>query len=557
MAYFNHAFNKTFLGTHKDPNTGNVTPDIQPVVPGVSKKVDYGFLNTAGIKSLYLSNTGAPFTLGVGVFGLFTADTYLSLDDAALGSYSKPVILAASSLYTNDKISPTLGGYKESTKSKLINPKYVSKFYSVEPCKPEANVVHIGNTPYTASFSPADSTCLKNFECNTTYYLRIDIKGSPALRYLTHNAYWTADAFTGCCDDRCGPLNVGTGTSPAYCIVDPTTVYIAWANQLVDKAADDNNPNGVRNNHIVGPFINIVVYDTTGLAWFQPGTNNGFQEWDSYTSPAGTFQSKYAGMKITGAYVDTVFGNCTFYPTDFFEKEPVKIIASLVDYQGQPCSTNLCVIEQCCPKQGNGYGDTILKELILSESYMQNYFNTSQDLRIREVTQGYDVTNAIVRTQLYYRYYILHSVPRFNNPTGVFDNDQYMLEIITNGKSTSFETGFTGWLSYCGGNCDIELGENACSTPCINCEQSPDATISGAADIKVGTTEAYTTDLQSATFCTEVTYSLSGYVPEGVVMTQDGTTATITSGAEEGVILIVATDCNGCTTSLSVPVGTV
>jgi len=25
---------------------------------------------------------------------------------------------------------------------------------------------------------------------------------------------------------------------------------------------------------------------------------------------------------------------------------------------------------------------------------------------------------------------LLHSVPRFNNPTGVFDNDRYMLEII-------------------------------------------------------------------------------------------------------------------------------
>ena len=32
------------------------------------------------------------------------------------------------------------------------------------------------------------------------------------------------------------------------------------------------------------------------------------------------------------------------------------------------------------------------------------------------------------RNALYDCYYILHSVPRFNNPSGTFDNDQYLVK---------------------------------------------------------------------------------------------------------------------------------
>ena len=69
----------------------------------------------------------------------------------------------------------------------------------------------------------------------------------------------------------------------------------------------------------------------------------------------------------------------------------------------------------------------------MSESYRQNSFAT--DLRIREITQGNDLLDAarggVDRTALYDRIMIQHSVPRFNNPTGTFDNDQYVIEILT------------------------------------------------------------------------------------------------------------------------------
>ena len=79
-------------------------------------------------------------------------------------------------------------------------------------------------------------------------------------------------------------------------------------------------------------------------------------------------------------------------------------------------------------------GETALLETyILSESYRQNHF--ASDLRIREITQGNDLIGTgagqVDRGSLYDRTMLLHSVPRFNNPTGTFDNDQYLVEFLT------------------------------------------------------------------------------------------------------------------------------
>jgi hypothetical protein len=44
---------------------------------------------------------------------------------------------------------------------------------------------------------------------------------------------------------------------------------------------------------------------------------------------------------------------------------------------------------------------------------------------------------------LYNSYYIKHHVPRFNNPTGTFDNDQYLIELIGVGTAGAVGGGGT------------------------------------------------------------------------------------------------------------------
>ena len=465
MAYFNHAFSKMFLGT-------GATRAVSPVTVG-------GFITTAGIPTGSIDNTtNVPVgtiadslsNLPVGYFGFFDKD-YNSINNATVTNPAYkccPVYVASSSMLTNDKIGSFHCGYKETNKSKLIKPKYVQAAYSVDSCTPKQAVVSVGATPQTygvnADTTPegfqggtTEATCCYEFLCGETYYLRVDVKGSPALRTLNHNAYQTLSAYTGCCP----------AGAVAPVLVDSTLVFIEWAKALII-------------NNYLKPFVLPVVFDESGVAWYAPGTTvdpidptlpvADTQWWDAYVSP-GHVVDACGGMRLFGAYVGTVFGDCTFQLTDFFEREPVKIYASMVDYNGDPCVfEGICVYNDCLGLQGMGFGDTVLKDFVRAQSYLQNFFHS--DFRIREITQGYDMSTAIPRDVLYKRYYILHSVPRFNNPTGTFDNDRYMIEIVTPAAgNATLDTFLTNWLGACVG-C-VDFVEN----PCEECTPVPDVEV--------------------------------------------------------------------------------
>ena len=524
MAYFNHAFEKAFLGTGATVAGATVTKLDGTTV---STSSNLGYVTTDGVPTYGLNQlkAAAASETANGYFGIFSPSTNLTITpNTCCNAY-----IAGSAIYDNDKIGPLAGGYQETNKSKMINPKYVSRFYSVAPCSPQNNVIHVGSTYWTAGggvlavnllvngsgyavsgvttvtggtgegvvvsftadgggniltvtlLNPGkgytlgdvltlvgggnDATievdditsahaqtgcgtvaeCCKEFLCGETYYLRLDVKGSPALRFLNHNAYATVDAYTGCCPD-------GTIAPTA---VDSTTVMIAWANAIV-------------NNPIVAPFIQPVVQAEDGTLWYAPGTSatflaaNNADTWNNYVS-AGHTDGECAGLILNGAYVDTRFGDCTFQVSDFYEKEPVKLYASEVDLNGDPCAfTTLCVVTECAGLQVQGLGETVLRELTLSESYRQNFLAT--DFRIREITQGNQIVTAINRSALYYRYVLIHNVPRFNNPTGVFDNDQYALTIFSTGAMATFVTDITNWLTGCDNQCNIEAF--ACETEC-------------------------------------------------------------------------------------------
>ena len=539
MAYFNHAFKKSFLATGP---TQTAFPVTRPDGTTINATTDEGYLVSNGIPTYGLNqlsaisvNTYGTATTSTtdGYIGWFNPKTNLSVDIKDEGfAPCCNLYLAGSAIYTNDKIGPLTGGYQETNKSKMVNPKYVSRFYQVNPCAPQNNVIHVGSTYWTAGggiltvsidvdgatytagvYSLVGGTgvgatvsitvdgggnvltativnpgkgyldtdaglvidggdgnatvdvdtvteshaqegcgttadCCKEFLCGETYSLRLDVKGSPALRFLNHNAYNTVDAYTGCCPD--GAI--------APTAVDSTEVMIKWAN-------------GLTTNPIVGPFVQIVVQAEDGTLLYAPGTSsvfldaNGAITWDKYV-PTEHVDGECAGLILNGAYVDTKFGDCTFQISDFYEKEPVRLYASEVDLNGDPCTfTTLCVVTECQGLQVQGLGETVLRDLTLSESYRQNFLAT--DFRFREITQGNQIVSSVDRSALYYRYMLQHNVPRNYNPSGTFDADQYMLEIFSLAPLDTFATDTSGWLDACG-VCEINVLENAysCVTDC-------------------------------------------------------------------------------------------
>jgi hypothetical protein len=108
----------------------------------------------------------------------------------------------------------------------------------------------------------------------------------------------------------------------------------------------------------------------------------------------------------------------------------VEIILSSLDETGNPC--NDCGVASRTPgMMQQTQGEEVIRELIMSERYRQSPYNqgNADSSRIREIELSDELLAAVDRTATYRAYYVKHSVPRFNNPTGVFDNDQYVYKI--------------------------------------------------------------------------------------------------------------------------------
>lgn len=469
MSYFNHAFQKTMFAGKGVGFT-----------PATTYASSLAFGQGAGVGAVAFADqalAGWPTT------------TVASAPVVA----GAPLTLIATSLYQNDKVGPFHGGYQETTKSKMINPRYITKFYKVEAKAAVSHIIGVGATP-NLDLAAADAECCPQFYCDETYSVRLDLKGSPVLRMLNHNEYEVVNFNTGCC----------TGATPE--LVDPALVMQGWTKYI----ANDPILSGVSyapgfaqqtSNRLVNVgFTNTCDDGTTwdlylpdnaqagiaGVYFEADGTTltaegQSFADnveaasvitWNSVV-PSSTFVSTFdplnpiccAGIVLESAFVETKFGDCTFQTTDKFEIEPLLIQASMVDETGDPCVFDqLCISDGITPsgansqavypaiqfgKQTMGTGESVLRDLILSERYQQNPLG-SGDLRIREITQGYDVLDAVDRNALYDCYYIQHSIPRHNNATSTFDNDQYLLAIpmLANAAGgASLETFMAAWLT--------------------------------------------------------------------------------------------------------------
>jgi len=449
MAYFPHAFQKMLVGTAGFNTTPGSTLTLTAGQIGVVKASDH-----------QIQNLGSTPTYG-----------------------NTPLIyLAQGSFHTTDKIGPFHGGYKETVKSKGINPKYVSAFYVTEPAAPVNEVVGVSVSNCTT------------IACDTTYRLRLDVKGSPALRFLAHNLYQTLDAKTPCCDSSNNNA-------------DPVGVLLQWKDQINESPIMKEFVNAKVFNFKVGGFAGAATTNSTtltiddtsgtggsapaGLAIGQMITGVGIPQNTFITAVSGgtltlskaatvagatvalkvyeeVLTSSYvlktgasapdtndAMLVLTGAYVDTTFGNCSFSPMDHYELEPIQIYAAVVDTEGDPCQTScFTVTELQSAYQGKGFGETLIRELILSKRYAQEPFQT--DPRMREVLDDTTLSD-LSRTTRYFAYHILHSVPRTSNPSGMMDADQYLVKVVVSARSTPFETYMNTLLTSAGNHVQLAV----------------------------------------------------------------------------------------------------
>jgi len=466
MAYFNHAFYKTFVAT-----------------------------------STQASANVATSALTAGQLGIVTDSTWQTI---AIAGGTLPAnslaYLVQGSYYTKDTIgnNPGNGGYKESVKSKGINPKFISRVWAT-------NCLTAVQSTASLSLGPNCAPCGK------TQFMRMDVKGSPTLRFLNHNAYSIGDSANICCIDGQEFLD------PA--LVSAAMAQMVLSNPLITPFVAEGDPNGVQTATLVGGSgysvasgvattggsgsgfkVNILTVTTGAIATYSVAARGaGYAVGDVLTVAGGTggtltvtaltaggvvvtattgtvnVQSVYtiaqtlgtaasgnyvpstdpngttkinATVNFVGAYVDTKFGNCSFDTRDHFNAEPVVIIASILDETGNPC--NDCGEATNTPGQmQQTQGESVIRDLILSERYRQSPFNqgNADSARIREIEMSDEILAAVDRNVTYKAYYIQHTVPRFNNPSGVFDNDQYVYQIYVKCSDATANTNVLALLN--------------------------------------------------------------------------------------------------------------
>jgi len=264
------------------------------------------------------------------------------------------------------------GGYAESIKSKLIQPSFITRMWKD---------VAITQTPPSQTINIKDGC----FTCNTHAQLRIDLKGERVMRALNRNFYHVVDANKCCTDD------------------------IALTNDAVADAwiiAINEHP-------ILSQFI--------------------------VASQPGAAQITITLLGDT----ETEFADCSLDTRDWYNTQPLSMTITEVDSEGDACSTG-CVQEGTgstdMPQEGftitdvqsSTSGETIIRDLILDGRYRQdggwNQGNRDSS-RFREISKADKLLAAVNRSGVYTVYYLQHSVPRYNNPTGVFDNDQYVVAV--------------------------------------------------------------------------------------------------------------------------------
>jgi hypothetical protein len=413
MSYFNHSFIKSFYNTATSAVTNNT----------LTQNISGGNLALVQVSDTNVWETINPATGSATTLGWVTPPSSTAYGDTDGLDAKKLVYLVQGSILPNDKIG-SHGGFKETVKSKGINVKYITGLWKKSAAASTTSKIRVIVGP----------TCAP---CGEPLRFRLDVKGSPALRFLNRNAYAIADSEFSLNNNA----SVCCANDQEY--LDPVVALAKIGAFLIQDP-------------IIGKFLSTTL--TTGATLHYANTSGGLGTIESPTGTAHTINqvigtslsytpentpTRWAALTLeanTLSALSTNFGFGSFDTRDFYETEPITFSGSILDETGNPCNScgTVRTTEGVRPETT---GETVVRDLLLTESYMQNPINqgNKDSARMREIL-GFDASNSyssISRTTTYDVNYIEHVVPRFNNPSSTFDSEQYLYKIYSTGSATA------------------------------------------------------------------------------------------------------------------------
>lgn len=521
MSNFNRAYRKIFVGTF----------GTQAANPGVAAGVNNGLLTTTGVKTVNLKNTAAPFALGVGVYGFFNKDTFVSVDAGSADVTSgTPLVIASTSIFSQDMMGQFHGGYRESVKSKVINPRYISKWYKVEDAAPEQNVVHIGVThvqigfsltfvgPCGAGYTPGTYLNVPTTTSGAGTGLTVDVEvnGAGEITSIVENqvgtGYVAADTITPDATTlghdgvglECTTTEVATvGVQECefdFLCGETYNLFIQLNGAPVLKALHRDSyrtlaaytgccPEGTitptavdstlvmiswANQIITDPllkdFIKPVVFDESGNVWFATAADAVAEGYPAATTFADYVSAGHIDGATAGMRLIGAYVETATQNCSFQYSDGYEVEVVQIEAQLVDTTGNPCVFDGLCiTTECCGFGGQGFGEDYLRQLIQSESYRQnwlSNDVRIREMNGGNDLRDALSRTLRYTKYVILHNVPRWNNDASLGTWDQYEVNIIVPSGVTAASLEALMTAWLTGANNPITLEEYGHGTPC-------------------------------------------------------------------------------------------
>lgn len=434
--------------------------------------------------SLLMLTSGTTDTLQSGEVGLCLCPNGIEGNFISAATTTN-VKLVMGSWATIDKIAPFYGGLTAPVYSKVIDFRRVTRFLKATAAAAQQQIVSFGWSQVSGSTSGPV------FYCGQSYFLRLDLEGSPALRLLNHQLYIDLPAYGGCCNTDCSSGCTSTAVDAA-CIMLQWNDYMRYGTYSPGVGAPSMNSNAgsvpylkqfflptvyIRN----GSGVAVEVYSQNDLDAANAGTY-GTPAQNAAVISAGVYvcntanpASIVASFQMTGAYYQTNYNDCTFTPSDYFEIEPIFCYGSLMtgDFSSPanfaPCAVNT-TINTSVPNMftvlqaavyPKGLGEQVVREIIQSERYRQNPLADSiyvDSYRMREIEDQNWMINNVNRQGYYDSIGIAYNIYRQDNSQGLHDNDQYFDQIYvpTGTNTTQFTTLFQACLTLVGSPVTLE-----------------------------------------------------------------------------------------------------
>lgn len=286
-------------------------------------------------------------------------------------------------------------------------------------------------TAYSASTATASFVGQVNGQAQVLIYLATTTVPSPAASDIFIQQAWQAQTCVPPANSAISWVAVGStyyatrqiyaeiqrpSCTPGSNVLTALTAYVAQYSSYVPSSITLTAGTACADIYTIVQVGNTPLTDGC-LAYDEPAFDmfpayQGVPWLPTVPSIVAYNSSILAGLQVSAGYIDTVYGDCSFDPRDYYNTAPIQIqLAWVVDFPNAQDIQNFPTAQRVqAPQHSRQTGEHVVRELIAASQYMPFGYD-EQDPRMREA-MDVQLRQQVDRVQLYKIYYLKYFTAR-------------------------------------------------------------------------------------------------------------------------------------------------